>query len=214
MLEKVSIFSGLNARALKAIERIAVCKRYRRNTIIMEYGDDANTLYFLINGLVKIFFVSEDGKEIVFGEKGPGSYVGELGLLAGSKRTASVQTLEDSEFLVLTRESFERILSEHQDLALILLRDLARKVCEVTENISAFALLDVYGRIVKLFNASSEERQDGLHVVSRLTQQDIADRVGSSREMVTKILKDLKIGGYISVEQRRFVLLKPLPKNW
>lgn len=201
MLEQVSLFSGLDARDLEAIECQAVRKRYRRNTIIIEHGDDANTLYFLVHGQVKIFVVADDGKEIVFGEKGPGSYVGELGLLAEGKRSASVQTLEDSEFLVLTKDSFNRIITAHPGIALILLRDLARRACELSDDVSAFALLDVYGRIVKLFE-SNAVKEDGFLVTDRLTHQDIADRVGASREMVSKILKDLRVGGYVAVEKK------------
>lgn len=213
MLEQVPLFSGLDASDLEAIAHQAVRKRFRRNTIIIEHGDDANTLYFLVNGRVKIFAVADNGKEIVFGEKGPGSYVGELGLLAEGKRSASVQTLEDSEFLVLTKDWFNRIISDHPQIALIMLRDLARRACDLSNDLSAIALLDVYGRIVKLFESSAVE-EDGFLITGRLTHQDIADRVGSSREMVSKILKDLRVGGYIAVEKKRIVLLRPLPASW
>jgi len=213
MLEQVPLFSGLETSDLNAIEKQAVYRRYRRNTVIIEHGDDANTLYFLISGRVKIFIVGDDGKEVVFSEKGPGSYIGELGLLAEGTRSASVQTQKDSEFLVLTKDSFNRIISNHQEIALTLLRDLARRVCSLSDDVSAFALLDVYGRIVKLFESSAVE-ENGLKITGRLTHQDIADRVGASREMVSKILKDLRVGGYISIENKRIVLLRPLPVSW
>jgi CRP/FNR family cyclic AMP-dependent transcriptional regulator len=213
VLEQVPLFSGLDPDDLEAIERQAVSKRYRRNTVIIEHGDEANTLYFMIDGRVKIYAVGDDGKEVVFGEKGAGSYVGELGLLAGGTRSASVQTLDDSEFLVLTQDSFNRIIAAHPEIALILLRDLAKRACELSDDVSAFALLDVYGRIVKLLNGSAVE-EGGRRITGRLTHQDIADRVGSSREMVSKILKDLKVGGYIEIEQKRIVLLKTLPDRW
>jgi len=213
MLEQIPLFSGLETSELNAIERQAVYRRYRRNTVIIEHGDDANTLYFLISGRVKIFIVGDDGKEVVFSEKGPGSYVGELGLLAEGTRSASVQTQEDSEFLVLTKDSFNRIISNHQEIALPLLRDLALRVCGLSDDVSAFALLDVYGRIVKLFESSAVE-ENGLKITGRLTHQDIADRVGASREMVSKILKDLRVGGYISVENKRILLLRTLPVSW
>lgn len=213
VLEQVPLFSGLDSADLEAIERQAVRKRYRRNTVIIEQGDEAHTLYFMIDGRVKIFAVGDDGKEVVFGEKGAGSYVGELGLLAGGTRSASVQTLEDSEFLVLTQDSFNRIIAAHSEIALVLLRDLAKRACELSDDVSAFALLDVYGRIVKLLNSSAVE-ENGRRITGRLTHQDIADRVGSSREMVSKILKDLKVGGYVEIDQKRIVLLRTLPEHW
>lgn len=213
MLEQVPLFSGLDARDLESIEREAVRKRYRRKTIIIDQGDEANTLYFLVKGRVKIFAAGDEGKEIVFGERGPGSYVGELALLAGGKRTASVETLEDSEFLVLTQDSFNRLISDHPDIARVLLRDLARRACDLSDDVSAFALLDVYGRIAKLLEGSAAE-EGGRSITGRLTHQDIADRVGASREMVSKILKDLRVGGYIEVDKKRIVLLKNLPSRW
>lgn len=212
MLEQVPLFAGLNAGDLDAIERQAGRKRYRRNTIIIEHGDDANALYLLVQGRVKVYIVGDDGKEAVLGEKGPGSYVGELALLAGGKRSASVETLADSDFLVLTRQAFDQIIVDHPAIALQLLRDLAGRLCELSEDVSDFALLDVYGRIAKLLQNSAVE--EGRVMTGRLTHQDIADRVGSSREMVSKILKDLRLGGYIEIEKKRIVLLQPLPKHW
>ena len=94
--------------------------------------------------------IGDDGREMVFGERGPGSYIGELALLAGGKRSASVQTLEDSEFLALTRDSFNQIVTSQPSIALSLLRDLARRTCDLSDEMGAFALLDVYGRIAKL----------------------------------------------------------------
>ncbi len=213
VLEQVPLFSSLSADELEAIECHTMRKRYRRNTVIIEHGDEANTLFLLVRGRVKVYIVGDEGKEVVVGEKGSGSYVGELALLAGGTRTASVQTLEDSDFLLLTRQSFEQIISDHPDIALILLRDLARRACEISEDVSTFALLDVYGRIARLLDGCAAE-ENGRRITGRLTHQAIADRVASSREMVSKILKDLRIGGYIGIEQKRIVLLRALPQRW
>lgn len=213
MLEKVPLFSALDGDAIDEIERVAVRKSYRRNTIIIEQGDDASTLFLLIEGRVKVFLVGDDGREMVFGERGPGSYVGELALLAGGKRSASVQTLEDSDFLVLTRDSFNQIVTSQPSIALSLLRDLAKRTCDLSDEMGALALLDVYGRIRKLIQSHAVE-QDGRLITERLTHQDIADRVGSSREMVSKILKDLRSGGYIEIDKKRIEVLRPLPERW
>jgi CRP/FNR family cyclic AMP-dependent transcriptional regulator len=213
VLEKVPLFAGLEAGELLAIERQAARRRYRRNTIIIEHGDDAATLFLLISGRVKVFNVGTDGKEIVFGERGPGSCIGELALLTGGQRSASVQTIEDSEFLILTQDAFNQIIVEHPKIALRLLRDLAKRICELSDDLSDLALLDVYGRIAKLIQ-STAIAENGRLITNRLTHQDIADRVGSSREMVSKILKDLKLGGYIEIEKKRIVILRPLPERW
>jgi CRP/FNR family cyclic AMP-dependent transcriptional regulator len=213
VLEGIPLFSGLGQEELEQVERQAVRKRYRANTVFIEQGDDANNLYFLIQGRVKILIAGDDGKEIILGEKGPGSYVGELALLGEGKRTASVQTLEDSQFLVLSRQSFESLLRTRPDIALSLLHDLAKKVRSLSDDLSDFALLDVYGRMTKLLrNAAIEE---GARLITPpLTHQDIADRIGASREMVSKILKDLRAGGYVDVIKKRIILRKDLPAKW
>jgi CRP/FNR family cyclic AMP-dependent transcriptional regulator len=213
VLEQIPLFSALGPEDLRVIEAKTVRKNYRRNTIIIDHGDDASTLFLLIKGRVKIFVVGGDGKEMVFGERGPGSFVGEFALLTGGKRSASVQTLEDSEFLVLKQDAFNQVVCKHPAVALHLLRDLAKRVCELSDEMSGVALLDVYGRIRKLVQKNVRDDK-GRKITGRLTHQDIADRVGSSREMVSKILKELKAGGYIEIADKRIVLLRSLPERW
>lgn len=213
MLEQVQLFSGLNVANLEKIEGMAVSKHYRRNTVIIEQGDEANTLFLIVSGRVKVYRLGEDNKEVVFREIGPGSYFGELALLVGGTRSACVETLEDSDFSVLTRHSFELILEGHPQIARTLLRDLAGRVYQLSDDMGNLALLDVYGRVIKLIENSAVE-EDGQLKTGKLTQQDIASRVGSSREMVSRILKELRVGGYIEVDKRRIVLLRRLPTHW
>lgn len=213
MLEGIPLFAGLSKEALDQVERQAVRKRYRARTVIIEQGDEANNLYFLIQGRVKILVTGDDGKEIVLREEGPGAYIGELALLGEGKRTASVHTLDDCQFLVLARHSFEALLQTRPDIALSLLHDLAKKVRTLSDSLSDFALLDVYGRLAKLLrNAAIDE--GGELITPPLKHQDIADRIGASREMISKILKDLRAGGYIEVVNKRIILRKELPARW
>jgi CRP/FNR family cyclic AMP-dependent transcriptional regulator len=213
MLNQVYLFDGLSDEALETIQRHAVPKRYRKNTVIIEHGDEANALYFLVDGQVKAYMADERGKEIIFREQGPGSVIGELALLAEVPRTASVMTLVDSEFLVLSKRSFAQCLRDHPDIAFNLIKALAKQVQSLTESVTDFAMLDVYGRIAKMLTESAVE-QDDLMITPSYTHQHIADRVGSSREMVSKILKDLRQGGYLSVEGKRYVLHRKLPAKW
>ena len=213
MLDEIYLFDGLSEDEIVAIEEHTVAKRYRKNTIIIERDDDANALYVLIRGKTKAYIADDSGKEIVLSEQGPGSVIGELALLAEMPRTASVMTLEDSEFLVLTRHSFTQCLQRYPGISFNLIRALARQIQGLTESVTDFALLDIYGRIAKMFNESAVE-EDGRRITQKLTHQQIADRVGSSREMVSKILKDLKIGGYIGTEGKRYLLHRKLPSRW
>ena len=213
MLRHVYLFNGLQEEELAVLEEHAVIKRYRKNMVIIDKGDEANTLYFLRAGRVKAYVVDDGGKEIVLREQGPGAVLGELALLADIPRTASVMTLEDCEFVVLKKPSFMQCLSDHPRIALNLIKALANQVNSLTESVTDFALLDVYGRIAKVLRDSAAE-EGGRMITPKFTHQQIADRVGASREMVSKILKDLKLGGYLSTEDKRYVLHRNLPAKW
>jgi CRP/FNR family cyclic AMP-dependent transcriptional regulator len=213
VLDQVPLFDGLTPEELATIEQHAVRKPYRKNTVIIERGDEANTLYLLLEGRVKTYIADEGGKEIVLNELGPGTQLGELALLGDIPRTASVQTIEDSVFLILTKRSFLQCLADHPNIALNLIRLLVQRTQALTESVGDLALRDVYGRIAKVLNDSAEQ-QDGQLMTPPFTHQQIADRVGSSREMVSKILKDLKTGGYLATEGKRFILQRRLPAKW
>jgi len=213
MLKQVYLFDGLSKEELVTIERHTVAKRYRKNTVIIEKGDEANALYILCQGQVKAFVADDSGKEVVLSQQGPGAILGELALLADIPRTLSVMTVEDCDFLVLTKRSFMQCLEAHPNIAFNLIRALAKQVQSLTQSVTDFALLDVYGRIAKILRDSAEE-EDGRMITPKFTHQQIADRVGASREMVSKILKDLKLGGYLTAEGKRYVLHRNLPAKW
>lgn len=213
MLENVYLFETLSADDRATIERHVMTKHYRKNTVIIEQGDDGSALYILLAGRVKVFSANDQGREVIFSEQGEGAVLGELALLAGIPRTASVMTLCDSEFAVLSKQSFANCLREHPEIALNLVRTLALKVQSLTESVTDFALLGVYGRIAKLLEESAEPI-DGRNITPKLTHQQIADHVGASREMVSKIIKDLRSGGYLAVEGKRYIVQRKLPARW
>lgn len=144
-----------------------------------------------------------------------GEYFGELALLDDDKRSASVRTLEKSTFCVMYKQDFSQIMDQHPGIARTLMRNLTRQVRHLTNTVKSLALQDVYGRVTKVLTSLSVPRDDGKsYIEDRLTQQDIADRVGASREMVARILKDLSIGNYIEFEDRHIVLNGKLPAHY
>jgi len=213
MLDQVPLFAGLDTEGLATIEQHAVRKRYRKNTVIIERGDEANTLFVLVEGAVKTYVADDSGREMVLNELGPGAQLGELALLADIPRTASVITTEESAFLVLTKRSFMQCLADHPNIAFNLIRLLVQRTRELTDTVGDLALSDVYGRVSRLLTEAASN-EDGRLVTRPFTHQQIADRVGSSREMVSKILKDLRVGGYLEADGKRFVLHNKLPAKW
>jgi len=214
MLNKVSLFSALPPEEIQTLESHANLKSYRKNTIIIEKGDESAALYVLVSGKVRIYVADEEGKEVVLSVcDEPGSHFGELALLRNAPRTASVMTLEDSKFLIVSKQDFLSCLTEYPQIALSIIGYLVDQVGSLTERVSALALNDVYGRLAAtLQNLAKEE--DGKLMTQPVTQQELAQMIGASREMVSRIFKELKAGGYIRIDDKRIVLNKKLPARW
>ena len=169
-----------------------------------------DSLYIVLTGRLRAYASSEDGRDVVLGEHGPGEYVGELSL-DGRPRSASVKTVEATTCCVVSGAELRGFLAEHPDFAVHLSQKLTRMVRRLTEQVKSLALQDVYGRMVRVLMELSDPQGSERVVREKLTQQDIADRVGSSREMVNRVMKDLTAGGYVSVRDGRYVIQRKLP---
>lgn len=213
-LSNIPLFSGLGEQEIQAISHHAVTKRFVKNTVVINEGDNSDSLYVILSGRVKIYLSDEDGKEVILNNQGPGDYFGELALIDEEPRSASVMTTEDCKLSIINKHDFAACLQKHPEIALSLIKDLSQRMRSLTENVKSLALMDVYGRVARtLLNLSVEE--DGKLVIQeRLTQKDIANMVGASREMVSRILKDLSIGGYITVDKKRITINERLPAAW
>jgi CRP/FNR family cyclic AMP-dependent transcriptional regulator len=143
----------------------------------------------------------------------PGSHFGELALLRDTPRTASVMTIEDSKFLVIAKQDFLSCLAAYPQIALDIIGYLVDQVGSLTERVSALALNDVYGRLAATLRDLARE-EGGKLITQPVTQQELAQMIGASREMVSRIFKELKAGDYIRVADRRIVLNKKLPARW
>ena len=199
--------------ALRHIAASGVVRTFPKSAILIAEGDVGDALYIILSGRVKVYASNAAGREVVINFHGPGEYVGEMSL-DGEPRSASVVTMEPTTCAIVNRAQFRDFLAQNPDFAQHLIQTLIRRCRSATENVKSLALSDVYGRLVRLINALAVE-QDGHQVVQeRLTQQDIADRVGASRDMIGKLMKDLVGGGYLAVEDRRIAILKRLPPGW
>ncbi|MEO6564852.1 MAG: Crp/Fnr family transcriptional regulator [Casimicrobiaceae bacterium] len=203
----------LREEALRKIAATGVVRHFPKQTVLILEGDGGDSLYIILAGKVRVYASSAAGREIVLGFHGPGEYVGEMSL-DGGPRSASVITAEPTTCAVITRAQFQGFVAAHPEVAQHLIETLIRRVRVATENVKSLALSDVYGRLVRLLNALAT-MEDGTFVVrEKLTQQDIADRVGASRDMIGKLMKDLVAGGYLQVEDRMITVLKKLPPGW
>jgi CRP/FNR family transcriptional regulator, cyclic AMP receptor protein len=161
---------------------------------------------------VKVF-ISEEGRQVTLRQLGPGDYFGEMVLDQGP-RSASVMTLEPSSLAMVSRDVFEAFVAAHPDFTLRLIKKLIHFTRGLTNSVRSLALLDVYGRVARLLLDLAVER-DGKRVIpEKLTQREIASRVGASREMIGLILRDLSVGGYITVAGREITINRVPPKRW
>jgi CRP/FNR family cyclic AMP-dependent transcriptional regulator len=184
------------------------------HAVLINEGDDTSSIYIVLSGRVKVYSTSEQGRHIVLAEFGPGHYLGELAL-DGARRSVSVQTLEPTRCCVVPGAELRPFLDEHPEFAWHLTCKLVRMVRRLTEQVKSLALQDVYGRVARLLTESSEPDGEARVVRHKLTQQDIADRVGSSREMVNRIMKELTTGGYVVVDDTHHIVIRRrLPPAW
>lgn len=215
ILAQIEIFSGLSDDELEALNASSVSRQYPKNTVILNEGDHADSLYVIDSGRVKVYCSDKNGKEFIMNTMSGGDYFGELALLDDDRRSASVRTMEKSTFRIIYKDDIQRVISENPNIARILMRNLTRRVRTLTEKVKSLALQDVYGRVTKVLTTMAKPRDDErMFIEERLTQQDIADRVGASREMVARILKDLTIGEYIGFEGRKIIINGKLPASY
>jgi CRP/FNR family cyclic AMP-dependent transcriptional regulator len=205
--------AALHNELLRGIAAQGGVKRYPANAVIISEGDLADSLFVILTGRVKVYSANAAGREVTIITHGPGEYVGELAL-DGGVRSASVMTLEPTTCSVVTGANLRQFVTAHPDFAMHLIHKLIWRVRQATDSVKSLALQDVYGRVVRLLNELSVPQGDERVVSERLTQQDIAERVGSSREMVSRIFKDLTKGGYVAVASGRIRILKRPPAAW
>jgi CRP/FNR family transcriptional regulator, cyclic AMP receptor protein len=206
-------FEGLDEGALQRLAPGGAVRTYARNVIVVSEGDATDSLYVVLSGRVKAFVSDDNGKEIIVNTIGAGDYFGEL-VLDGGARSASIMTLEASRFFVIPHRDVEALLATNPEFARNLMHKLIGKVRSLTARVLDLALKDVYGRLVKYLEESAVEEGGRRLVPDRLTQSEIAARIGGSREMVSRILRDLAAGGYVSVEAKRIILHRKLPAHW
>ena len=202
----------IEAEELRALSAHATEQTFQKNVVIVNEGDETKAIFIILSGRVKVFLRNADGREMILNVHGAGEYFGEMVIDEGP-RSASVATLEQSRFLIITKADFKALVAANPDFALKLINRLMHRVRALTENIRSLALLDVYGRVARVLLELAAEQDGRLVVAEKLTQQDIAERVGASREMVSRVFKDLVAGGYISIEHKQITINRDLPEH-
>ena len=206
VLKAVPLFASFPEEQLRMLTTMVARRSASRGTTIMAGGDATDSLYIVLSGRLKVMMSDSDGKEVILSILGPGEFFGEMGLIDDEPRSASVVTIEPCELLSISKRDFKKCLVDNSEMSMAVMRGLVRRLREADRKIGSLALLDVYGRVARLLLDMAENVNGEKIVTKRLPKQDIAKMIGASREMVSRVMKDLQTGGYIEVRGSSIVL--------
>ena len=206
LLQNIPLFAGLPEAQLDHIAKMAVLRQVPRHKTIVFVGAKTDSLFVIVSGSAKVLNRDAEGREVILSMLEAGECFGEMGLIDDSPRSADVVANEACELLVISKADFTRALSENTELCLNIMKSLVLRLREANHKIERLALMDVYGRVAKLLLDNSE-KENGVRIVKRkITKLDMAKMVGASREMVSRVMKDLEHRGFVRVESGRIVL--------
>jgi len=205
-------FLNLDENTLKELVPSGMVRTYPKDCIIIHAGDMSSSLYVILSGRVKVFLNDENGKEFILSAIEPGDYFGEVAL-DGGPRSASIMTTKASRLFVIPKSDVCALIERHPDFSRDLIGRLLRKIRSLADSVYNLALMSVYCRTVKFIGEHAHKRADGHITTESITQQEIASRIGASREMVSRVITDLANCGYITIENKRIVVLRDLPEH-
>ena len=207
VLRALPIFEMLDDECLRPLTLVSMLRHIPRHTVVLHAGDSTDNIYFVLSGALKVQISDEEGREVILSMLGPGELFGEMGVLDDHPRSATVLAVESSEVVVIGKEDFKQCLVENPDVSLFIMRNLTKRLRLADRHIESLALLDVYGRVARLL-LEMAETVDGRKVVThKPTKQDIAKMIGASREMVSRVMRDLMVQGLIQECDGKLILV-------
>jgi CRP-like cAMP-binding protein len=210
VLRTVPIFSELSDQDISSLAHLAIRKRYPKDTVVFFENEEGDFFFTILEGRIKVTILGDDGREVILSVLGPGDFFGEMALLDNEPRSATAIAVEESELLSLHRNDFQSVLNDNRSITTALIRVLSARLRRANHQISTLALLDVYGRVARVIVDMAREEgkrlRDGRIAFRRATHQEIANRIGTTRETVTRMLKDLERQGLIHVEGKEIVV--------
>ena len=208
LIRRVPLFSMLTNDQAQSIADSVVKRRFRRGEIVVEHNRKSNTLFILLNGRARVLTSDSRGREVILAVLQPGDYVGEMSLIDNEPHSATVRAEVQTDMLVLGRTEFARCLPENSSLSYAIMRGLVSRLRQADRQIESLALLDVYGRVARTLLDMAEADGERLLIRNKVSRQDMAKIVGASREMVSRVMKDLEERGVIETQENGSVVIK------
>ncbi len=213
-LRRVTMFQALDECDLGTLAEVARQTTAERGEIIVNQGSKGESLYVVVSGQIRVYLSDETGKEVILGLEGPGAIFGEISVLDGELRSASVAAMKRTELLKIEGQAFRQLLQTNARLALAVIAALAGMIRKLTDATQGLALQSAYRRLVARLQERAVEENGQTVIPERLTHQLLADMIGCSREMVSRIMSDLAKGGYLRTEGKRWIIERKLPADY
>jgi CRP-like cAMP-binding protein len=218
LLRTVPIFSELTDADISSLATLSSRRRYPKDTVVFFENEEGDFFFMILEGRVKVTILGDDGREVILSILGPGDFFGEMALLDNEPRSATAIAIEETELLSLHRTDFQSVLTDNRSITTALIKILTARLRRANHQISTLALLDVYGRVARVIVDMAREEgrrlRDGRIAFRRATHQEIANRIGTTRETVTRMLKDLERQGLIAFEGREIVVGPDFEKSF
>ena len=209
LIRRVPLFSMLNAAQGESVAQAVIKRRFKRGETIVEQGKKSNALFIILTGRARVFTADARGREVILANMNPGDYIGEMSLIDNEPHSASVRAEVQTDVLMLGRTDFARCLPENSSMAYTVMKNLVQRLRSADRKIESLALMDVYGRVARsLIEAAHTDDQGRTTIRDKVSRQDLAKMVGASREMVSRVMKDLEDRGYIETMLNGSVVIK------
>jgi CRP/FNR family cyclic AMP-dependent transcriptional regulator len=209
LIRRVPLFSVLTAAQAASVADTVVKRRFKRGEPIVEQGKKSNALSIILTGRARVVTTDARGREVILATMHPGDYVGEMSLIDNEPHSATVRAEIQTDALILGRLEFARCLPENSSMAYAVLKGLVQRLRHADRQIESLALMDVYGRVARaLLEFASDDGAGNTVIRDKVSRQDLAKMVGASREMVSRVMKDLEERGFIETREDGSVLVK------
>ena len=209
LIRRVPLFALLTAHQAEAVADAVIKRRFKRSEVVVEQGEKSNTLFIILTGRVRVVTSDKRGREVILATLQPGDYIGEMSLIDNEPHSATVRAEVQTDMLTLGRAEFARCLPENSSMAYAIMKGLVQRLRQADRKIESLALMDVYGRVARSLLEFALPDRDGLLTIrERISRQDIAKMVGASREMVSRVMKDLEERGFIETRVDGSMLIK------
>ncbi|GLS13542.1 MULTISPECIES: Crp/Fnr family transcriptional regulator [Hydrogenophaga] len=200
LIRRVPLFSTLTQAQAESVADAVVKRRYKRGEVIVEQGKKSNFLAIVLTGRARVVTTDTRGREVILATMSPGDYIGEMSLIDNQPHSASVRAEVQTDVLILGRVEFARCLPENTSMAYAIMKGLVQRLRHADRKIESLALMDVYGRVARALLEFAQPDRDGQLVIKeRVSRQDVAKMIGASREMVSRVMKDLEDRGFIEL---------------